>query len=154
METDQFYTSEKRVRQSLSHREPDRVPFDLGATGVTGIHRNAYLRLRENLGLPRNSVELCNEISQVVRVDQDIIEKLGIDVCGVASAAPYRADSVPRREGNYYYLEDEWGIVWRMPADNGLYFDLFASPLEGAESIDWVERHPWPDPKEPTFVKL
>jgi len=38
METDQFYTSEQRVRRSLSHREPDRVPFDLGATGVTGIH--------------------------------------------------------------------------------------------------------------------
>ena len=78
------------------------------------------------------------------------IEKLGIDVCGVASTASCRAGSVPRREGNYYYLEDEWGIVWRMPSENGLYFDLFASPLEGAESIDWVERHPWPDPEEPT----
>ena len=33
--------SRERVITALNHREPDRVPFDLGATGVTGIERQA-----------------------------------------------------------------------------------------------------------------
>ena len=42
----------ERVLAALSHREPDRVPFDLGSTQVTGIHAVAYLALRQRLGLP------------------------------------------------------------------------------------------------------
>ena len=148
METDLFYTSEKRARQSLEHREPDRIPFDMGATSVTGIHRHAYLRLREYLGLPSSNCELYNEIGQIARVDNDIVEKLEIDVAGVTSTVPPHSKSVPRKEGNYLYLQDEWGITWRMPAENGLYFDLFASPLAAAESVAEVEHHTWPDPEE------
>ena len=39
----------ERVLLALNHREPDRVPFDLSATYVTGIHRNAYHRWRQAL---------------------------------------------------------------------------------------------------------
>ena len=153
MEVDLFYISEKRGKLSLDHEEPDRIPFDLGATGVTGIHRDAYLRLREYLGLPGNNCELYSEISQVARLDHDVIEKLCIDVDAVTSAAPARLNPVNRKEGNYLYLEDEWGIVWRMPAQNGLYFDLSVSPLAAAESVEEVERYPWPDPEEPRRFK-
>ena len=31
-----------RVVDSLNHKEPDRVPRDLGSSLVTGIHRDAY----------------------------------------------------------------------------------------------------------------
>ena len=31
-------TSRERVISSLSHREPDKVPLDLGSTLITGIH--------------------------------------------------------------------------------------------------------------------
>ena len=153
MEVDLFYISEKRVKLSLEHREPDRIPFDLGATSVTGIHRYAYLRLREYLGLPVNNCELYTEISQVTRLDQDVIEKLGIDVDAVTSAAPARLNPVPQNEGNYLYLEDDWGIVWRMHAENGIYFDLSVSPLTAAESVKEIERYPWPDPEEPRRFK-
>ena len=39
-------TSEERVRLTLAHREPDRIPFDLGGTLVTGICVKAYEKLR------------------------------------------------------------------------------------------------------------
>ena len=37
---------------TLNHKEPDRVPFDMGSTQVTGIHVVAYANLRRALGLP------------------------------------------------------------------------------------------------------
>jgi len=41
----------ERVLTALDHREPDRVPFDLGGTIATGIHLDAYRALRPALGL-------------------------------------------------------------------------------------------------------
>ena len=42
--------SRERLLTALSHREPDRIPFDLGSTQVTGIHAVAYRNLRQALG--------------------------------------------------------------------------------------------------------
>ena len=36
--------SRERVLTTLNHQEPDRVPFDLAGTQVTGIHIKAYRR--------------------------------------------------------------------------------------------------------------
>ena len=41
-----------RLLAALNHQEPDRVPFDLGSTQVTGIHTVAYRALRDRLELP------------------------------------------------------------------------------------------------------
>lgn len=143
------YTSYQRVKESLEHKEPDRIPFDLGATGVTGIHQLAYFRLREYLGLPVNDIKLYSETSQVAQLDDDVIQKLSVDVCGVNTTASASPNQEPRKEGGYLWLEDEWGITWRMPVDYGLYFDLSVSPLADAESVEEVEHHPWPDPEDP-----
>ena len=42
----------ERILAELNHQEPDRVPFELGSTQVTGIDAVAYRSLRERLGLP------------------------------------------------------------------------------------------------------
>ena len=38
--------SHERVRLALNHQEADRIPFDLGGTGLTTIHIDAYENLR------------------------------------------------------------------------------------------------------------
>ena len=45
-------TPRERLVASFEHREPDRVPIDLGSTPVTSITKTAYLALRQHLGLP------------------------------------------------------------------------------------------------------
>ena len=47
----QTYTSFDRVQAALEHREPDRVPFDLGGSVLTGMNKVAYKNLRDHLGL-------------------------------------------------------------------------------------------------------
>ena len=54
--------SRERLLTALNHQEPDRVPFDMGSTQVTGIHVVAYRDLRQALGLPPAEVQLCDYI--------------------------------------------------------------------------------------------
>jgi len=46
-------TSEERVLKALNHEEPDRVPYDLTSTLVSGIHYKAYDKLRDYLGMEK-----------------------------------------------------------------------------------------------------
>jgi uroporphyrinogen decarboxylase len=43
--------SRERILAAISHREPDKVPVDLGATPSSGISALAYHRLKRHLGL-------------------------------------------------------------------------------------------------------
>ena len=43
--------SRERILKTLNHEEPDKVPFDLGSTHLTGITYGAYRDLRNYLGL-------------------------------------------------------------------------------------------------------
>jgi len=48
------YSSLERVKMALEHKEPDKVPFDLGGSGVTGINLKSLARLKlRNLFLHR-----------------------------------------------------------------------------------------------------
>ena len=51
-ETVMALTPRERIRLALDHREPDRIPIDLGGTFATSITKAAYVPLREHLGLP------------------------------------------------------------------------------------------------------
>ena len=44
--------SRERVMQALNHKEPDRVPIDLGATIVSSITNRSYFELTRQLGIP------------------------------------------------------------------------------------------------------
>ena len=73
-------TSKERVVRSIQHRETDRVPLDLGATLVTGIHAYSYSRLKEHLGLSNGLVEIIDTYQFLARVEDEVLERFGIDV--------------------------------------------------------------------------
>ena len=43
--------SRERVELALGHREPDRIPLDLGGSAVTGMHVSTVYQLRQALEL-------------------------------------------------------------------------------------------------------
>lgn len=145
------WTSYDRVKAALEHREPDRVPFDLGGSVLTGMHRVAYVKLRRYLGLPEAPLEIVDNIQQLARIHQDVLEILQVDVRAVdpepASSAPLATPVV--EEGRVRLFTDEWGITWKTPAGGGLYFDMRAHPLAGVETIAELERFAWPNPTDP-----
>ncbi len=75
--------SKERVLTSLQHKTPDRIPLDIGSTGVTGIHVLAVEKLREYYGLEKRPVRVIEPYQMLGEVDPDLMEVLGIDVIGI-----------------------------------------------------------------------
>lgn len=142
-------TPRERVLTAVRRQEPDRVPFDLGSTPVTGIHRVAYANLRQSLGLPEVPTRIYHQMQQLAVVDDDVHQELQTDVRGVRPLPPPDWELRISGDSGYLMYTDEWGIVRRMPRENGLYYDLSMSPLERAQSAEEVERYPWPSPNHP-----
>ena len=138
--------SSERVSLALGHREPDRIPFDLGGTGLTTLHVDAYRNLREHLGLPSVETRVMAMAEQLAHVDEDVAEQLQTDFRLVLPDLPSGFEYVLRDEGAYQAYIDEWGIGWRKPVDGGFYYDMYHHPLAGASSLDEFKAHPFPDP--------
>jgi uroporphyrinogen decarboxylase len=136
----------QRIRLALNHQQPDRVPFDLGATNVTGIHMLALRRLRRHLGLNDDfPPPIHNILEQTGWVEEDLLSRLNVDAEGVFPAAPSTFKlQLQERADDWYYL-DEWQVGRRMPKDHGLYFDLVDAPLKDAHSLSDIDAFAWPD---------
>jgi len=147
--------SRERVLLSLNHKEPDRVPFDLGGTVVTGIHHKAYVAWRQALGLPAREPKIIDMIQQLAQVDDDMLDRLGVDMRNISPRSSASFQIAIGDMGEYTYFYDEFGTGWRSPKDGGWYYDMFDYPLKGEMTVEQVERYPLPDPLDPArFVGL
>ncbi|MDR7420237.1 MAG: uroporphyrinogen decarboxylase family protein [Armatimonadota bacterium] len=146
-------TSRDRIIAALGHREPDRVPLDLGSTQVTGIHVHAYRRLRAALDLPATAPQMCDMIQQLAYPDEDVIEHLGVDVRGLFPLNSHNWRFVEIDAGDAWAYTDEWGITHRRPKPDGLYFSVVHSPLDDpALTVDDIGAYPWPDTADPRRI--
>src|SRR5512141_2202209 len=138
--------SRKRLLTTLHHQEPDRIPFDLGSTQVTGIHVIAYQRLRDYLGLPKVEPTICDSVQGLALPDDDLIEKLGVDVRGLfpLNSHNWRVNAIDA--GDNWEYHDEWGLTQHKPKPDGLYFSVVKSPLDRpALTVADVCAYAWPD---------
>jgi hypothetical protein len=78
-------SSRERVRLALEHKEPDRIPLDLGATSVTGMHVDTVYRLRQALDLdaPGTPVKIIEPFQMLGEIKPDLIQALLIDTVQV-----------------------------------------------------------------------
>ena len=141
-------TSRERILTALDHREPDRVPLDLGGTHVTGISWGAYQRLRAHLGLSERPPIWSDVIQQIVLPDSDIFDCLEVDTRGLFPLCSHNWN-VPERlvdgDENWVY-RDEWGITHHFPKEGGLWFTIVDEPLADAPpSVETVQCYAWPD---------
>jgi uroporphyrinogen decarboxylase len=142
--------SRERLRTALNHQEPDRIPFDLGSTQVTGIHVIAYRRLREYLGLPQVEPAICDEVQGLALPDDDVVEKLGVDVRGLFPLNSHNWNVTASEAGDNWEYHDEWGLTQHKPKPDGLYFSVVKSPLDRAGlTVDEVRAYAWPDTADP-----
>lgn len=76
-------TKRERLKSSLNHTQPDRIPIDLGSTSVTGIHVLAIERLRDYYGLVKRPVKLIEPYQMLGEIDDELSEILKIDTVGL-----------------------------------------------------------------------
>jgi uroporphyrinogen decarboxylase len=139
----------ERVLLALNHKEPDRIPVDLGATIVSSITRRAYTDLKQYLGMPLEEVAMLDHVQQLPYVDEALMERFGVDFRLVQLPAATATGLNIFEEGDYYAFVDRWGSKLHMPKEGGLYFDWVEFPFtettfEALDSYEW----PRPDPQE------
>ena len=64
---------------SLDHRQPDRIPFDLGGSSVSTLHVQCVGELREHYRLRRELVTAWSMHSMAGFVGPDLAERMGSD---------------------------------------------------------------------------
>ena len=124
-------TSRQRILETINHRQPDRVPVDLGATGQTGMNASTLYRLRKALGLEEHPIEISEIFQLLGKVDPDMMQYAGADVIGLNNPSnmfgvpdgplkPFRMpDGTPTliAQGNEYDVTED-GSVYMYPQGN------------------------------------
>ncbi|MFW6124808.1 MAG: uroporphyrinogen decarboxylase family protein [Pirellulales bacterium] len=149
-------TSRDRLLAALDHRQPDRVPIDLGGN-QTGIHKKAYEALIRHLGLDE-PIEIMDPVQQLAQPSEAVLERLRVDTRYVAAGAASDFEGgivTAQRDGKTWHdLTDEFGVRWSMPESSPLYMDITHHPLAEATVADLAD-YPWPAGGDPgRFVGL
>ena len=79
-------TRRERVLAAIAHREPDRVPVDLGGMRSTGISAIACAALKRHLGHGADPVRVYDVVQQLALPDQHILDFAGSDVIDLGRA--------------------------------------------------------------------
>ncbi len=129
----------ERVATVLAHKDPDKVPIDLGEGRQTSIYREPYLKALAVLGLGESEI-ITSPRGVIDQFDERFLKSLDIDFRRVSLR------DVP--EGQVFepgdILRDEWGIGWKKA---GFFVSPVDHPLKDA-TIDDLQCYPWPDPRD------
>lgn len=129
-------TSRERVRIALDHKEPDRIPLDLGGR-VTNIHKTKYEELLAYMGI--NSNYHADPFYSVMDPDFRVLERLGIDIYYVYLKGPEYICIEEYSDGAY---KNEWQITVK---HIGQHSQRVTHPLETA-TLEELKKFPWPNP--------
>jgi uroporphyrinogen decarboxylase len=139
--------SRERILKSLDHRQPDKVPIDLGSSTVTGISAIAYNNLKKLLNISK-STKVFDVVQQLANVDMEIIDLLGVDALDINRLSTenndwYEVTLADRSKGEFpawfrpvrvedgsWYSRDEDGIIISKMAAGAAFFDQMYFPYE------------------------
>ncbi len=147
--------SRERIIEALSHRESDRIPFDLAGTTWTGITNGAYQNLRQHFGFGHKEPEWADVVQQIVVPSADILELIDVDTRGLFPLTSHNWDvySKLRDAGDRWEYHDEWGFTHHFPKQNGYWFSIVGHPMEDLMPDNLlVDTYSWPDPTDPARI--
>ena len=131
----------ERFEALINHREPDRVPVDIGRH-VGSLHTLSYAKLVEYLADPdlKNQDKILDRMVQNVFPDEKLLQRFNVDYRWLVP----NWVGVREVEDEDAYI-DMWGIKWTYMLDS---YSMVDSPLKDV-AIDDLDSFPWPDPSNP-----
>lgn len=173
----------ERVLAALSHKQPDRVPVDMGGMASTGIMAVAYDKFRRFMGLPTGKLRIIDIGQQLAEIEEDMLELYGADVlCARRTLPPTAAAGLKLRDFPLMDLSqtpprpmeadiiesglriervddglailDGKGRVMAKKPDTSYYFDPVHFPLAGATTLAEIAANKWPLPPKSYFTRL
>ncbi|MBI9107872.1 MAG: methyltransferase [Spirochaetales bacterium] len=141
--------SRERVLSAINHRQPDRLPVDLGATPSSGISALAYKNLIDYLGIDGKAM-IYDVVQQLALPEAAVMERLGVDVIDIAQAFRGGDDDwypITMRGGKEGYYPSWFRPVQGKRGQFDVFHrdgELIASMPEGAGFFDQTF-FPWKD---------
>ncbi len=150
-------TSRERILDTVEHKEPDRLPIDLGGTDCSTIAIGPYHQLCKALEIdaaPYRIVDICQ---QVVIVDDNVADAMGSDAKVIwhlpaawrdgeahdGTPAQYPARFLPRTLPNkdQVVMNRQGQACLKMPHE-GLYYDICCHPLAHIRDVEEIKDYP------------
>lgn len=129
--------SSERLNITLNHKEPDRVPYDLAGTTVTGINKKAFMRAMKYRGSsPEFDKKEIDPIQQIVTPIEETLKQLKSDTRRIGSRRIPDFEKIITVKNGVWELTDIWGCLWKMDESNDFYFNQYSYPMEKYSSID------------------
>lgn len=151
-------TPRERLLTALNHKEPDRIPYDLGSTSITGISLFAYRRLLDHLDIEIDDIPVFDFAPQLAQVDEQVLQQFKVDTRGLRARGNHGPDSTSdwrlevHEEKGRKVFTDEWGIKWKL-ASNNLYYDMEHHPLSGELTQEDIDNRIWPNFRDPVRIE-
>jgi uroporphyrinogen decarboxylase len=135
--------SRSRLLASINHKQPDKVPIDLGSSTVTGISAIAYNNLKAYLNIS-SPTRVFDVVQQLANVDMKIIDMFGVDALDInrvtteagewyeteladGSKAEYPDWFRPKKsaDDSWYTTDADGLILSKMPVGAAFYDQMF-----------------------------
>ena len=131
--------SRERVMMALSHKEPDRIPVDMGG-GVSSLMKNSYTNLLKFLNRNSNDVRY-SLFNTVLNIDEEILVKFGVDFRRIWLGEPVKSKiKIDKND----IIIDIFGIKRKII---GEYIEIVKPPLANAD-FSAVKEYQFPDPED------
>ena len=72
-------TGKERIKESLNHKNPDRVAMDFGGTPVSGMHVSCIAELRDFYCLEKRPIKVNEPYQMLGEIEDDLLDVLGVD---------------------------------------------------------------------------
>jgi len=135
-------TPRERVLAAMAHREPDRVPIDVGGTSFSTVIGQAYERLKAHLRIEAETRYMKRK-SRSALLDERVAVRLRADTRPLLAGAPDGWHDVYFDDGSF---RDEFGVIWRKAGDG--HYAPTGNPL-GDATLAGLDAFSWPDPLNP-----
>ena len=148
--------SSERILAAINHRQPDKIPVDLGSSTVTGISAIAYNNLKRHLDIS-SPTRIFDVVQQLANVDMQIIYLFGVDALDInrvttetadwyeveladGSKAEYPSWFRPLKspDGSWYTTDADGNILSRM-ASGAAFYDQMIFPYENGYPADFKD---------------
>jgi len=142
----------ERVMLALNHKEPDRIPIDLGATIVSSITKSSYISLKNHLGFSLEEINILDYVQQLPYLDEALLQRFGVDFRMLQLPAAVATAPEFFEEGDYYAFIDRWGSKLHMPKEGGYYFDWVDFPIKEF-TLQALDQYAWPAPQPKEYFR-
>ena len=132
--------SRERVILALNHKEPDRVPIDIGGSAATSLLIPAYNNLKKYLNI-ETKTRLFNKFFHTAAVEEVVSKKLNVDIILIYSEEIEKFKDDEYKDDSF---TDEWGVR-ALRLKNSLYYSFNKHPLSEASTNEDIINFKFPN---------